>query len=592
MRCETVRRALSREIEGESLSVAALKHLATCPHCPAYRVRLHELHARTVLLRGEPTPDVTTRVMAALPSQTRFGRARLTGLANRSRARWLAPAAGLAAGALIGVVLAGGLSGPSVSLAGRLPEAVVAGQASIREMSASFTVLERIRSGVERTYQGDLAFSSPEYLSLSVVQTDRPDGWPDNSWSVLVDGMTSLAVFPFPCPALGGCPDAPDQSILTSGRDPFSAISPAPLDAVVPVAVLLNAEEPVRLPGRTILDRPSLGFEVTAAQARPLLNALFGIGNWREIHDTDIVDVWLDTEFFTPLAVTVTASASPDRATWAARRGYEDPLEDPYLLVDYRAVGFDPVTRTEPIAPAEAVHRDAGYTERVSESPIETGMPQVAAGVVDGFVESQVWAWSDGRAWLRLDRTSEWDGPGLFGNSGLAVYPIEGGNGTVYVAGDGSAVFVHGADFDAVISGSVDTDRLAVTAGSLPVQSLQVPPDWPEAASPIEVAATAYVPANLRGFGDPIVHSVDGVLVIDLFGAGDRSARITQRPAETLSPPLDPDARAVPARNTTARYSPMLGLLEWIEGGIGFSIEAPTLSVDEIVGIAESLAGP
>jgi len=582
MRCETVRRALSRELDGEPLRDAAVKHLAACSTCPSYRARLLDLRMRTSRITDGPAPDLVDRVLGGLPAK---------GMSHPRRTPWLAPAAGLAAGALIGVVLAGGFSGPTVSLAGRLPEEVVASQSSLHELQAVFTVRERVRPGSQRTYDGMLAFDSPEYLALNLVQIGGPAGWSDNSWSLVVDGTRSLVTFPFPCPTLGGCSEAKDQSTLTTGRDPFSSITPAPMDAVIPTAVLRNSDEPVRLPARLLAGREAVGFEVSAAQARPLLDAFFGMGNWREIHSTDLVSIWLDAEQFTPLLVTVTASVSPDRAAWAARRDYEDGPE-PYLVIEYKSVAFGGIARAEITAPAGVVERDAGFVEAAIEAPIDPGLPLVASGHIASFVRSDVWAWSDGRAWLRLDRTVEWTGPGLFGNSGLPVEAVQAGNGIIYRAGDGSAAFIHGDSFDAIVSGSVDTDQLVEAAGLVPGRDIEVPSDWPESPAAPNVMETAFIPGGLPGFGDPVVGTIDGTVVIDLFGGGDRSARVTQRPGERISPPLDPDARAVAVRGTTARYSPMFGTLEWVEDRIVFSVEAPALSLDEVVTIAESLVSP
>jgi hypothetical protein len=582
MRCEAVRRALSGELDGEPLGVAAVKHLAACSTCPAYRARLLDLRTRTSRMADGPAPDLVDRVLGGLHDKD---------MSHRRRTRWLAPAAGLAAGALIGVVLAGGLSGPTVSLAGRLPEEVVASQASLNELEAAFTVRESIRPGIQRTYDGALSFESPEYLALNLVQTGGPAGWSDNSWSLIVDGTSSLVTVPFPCPTLGGCTEARAQSALTTGRDPFSSITPAPLDAVIPTAVLRNSDDPVRLPARLLAGRDAVGFEVTAAQARPLLDAFFGMGNWRQIHSTDLVSIWLDIEQFTPLLVTVTASVSPDRAAWAARRDYEDGPE-PYLVIEYQSVTFGGITRPEITPPVGVVERDAGFVGAAIEPPIDPGLPLVVSGHIAGFVQLEVWAWSDGRAWLRLDRAVEWTGPGLFGNTGLAVEAVQAGNGIVYRAGDGSAAFVHGDGFDAIVSGSVDTDQLVEAIGLIPGRGIEVPSDWPESLAAPNVMGTAFIPVGLPGFGDPIVGTLDGTLVIDLFGGGDRSARITQRPGERISPPLDPDARAVEVRGTTARYSPMFGTLEWVEDGVVFSVEAPALSSDEVVTIAESLVSP
>lgn len=580
MRHSTVRRVLSEELDGVPLPKRAARHLDACSTCRVYRDRLQALRSIADALPTEAAPDFVGRVMRALPRSIPI-----------RRTPWLSPAVGVVAGMVIGVVLGGGISGPGVSLAGRLPEELVARQALLPRLSAAFSIIERIRPGAERTYSGDVHFESPEYLALSVEQISGPEGWQENSWTLLVDATTSLATEPFPCPALGGCLDSPQSSVRVVGRDPFSASVVAPLDVVIPSAVLKEAEEPFRLPSRTVADRDAVGFEVTAAQARPLLDAYFGTGNWRQVHDTDLVSIWLDAEHLTPLLVLVTAADTHDRAAWAARRGYEDGLE-PYLTIAYRSVSFEPVGRPIVEPPSNVTERNSGFTPFTLPAPIDPGMPLVSSGRIDGLVDTEIWAWSDGRAWLRLDRTQGWPGPGLFGNSGQPVRARATTGQVVYQAGDGSKVFVHSDEYDAVVTGSAATEQLAAAAGSLPGPHLPVPGSWPEVPVADEVADDAYLPVGLDGFGDPILHSVHDVMVVDLFGGGERWARITQRSADRLPPPLDPDARAVSVRGGTGRYSPAFGVLEWLEDSTLFTIEAPGLSGEAVIEIAVALAGP
>ena len=216
-------------------------------------------------------------------------------------------------------------------------------------------------------------------------------------------------------------------------------------------------------------------------------------------------------------------------------------------------------------------------------------MPLVGSGRIDGFVETEVWAWSDGRGWIRLDRTVSWDGIGLFGNSGLPVQGVATERGVVYQAGDGSRVFVHGDGYDAVIAGSVATEELVAIAGMLPGPQRTVPASWPEAPIAEEVAERAYVPLGVPDFGDPILHSSNDAVIVDLFGGGERSVRITQRPGDRISPPLDPDARAVRLRGVIARHSPTFGILEWVEDGLLFTVEATGLALIDAIEIAEAL---
>jgi hypothetical protein len=224
--------------------------------------------------------------------------------------------------------------------------------------------------------------------------------------------------------------------------------------------------------------------------------------------------------------------------------------------------------------------------------PADPGLPLVAAGTMRGRAATSVWAWSDGRAWIRLDLTEEWGGPGLFGNDGSAVRALDRPEGLIFGSGGGDRVFVHGDGFDAVITGSLESAALEDLANHLPGVKLALPADWPEAPAASGQVEQAWLPSGLTEYSEPIVRASAGIVQVDLFAAGGRSVRIVSEPAAMLSPPLDPDARSVPVRATTGRYSPMLGLVEWTEGETSVSIGSATASLDELLAIAASLTSP
>ncbi len=575
MKCERARPLVSAMVDGEATH-GVEEHLNTCVDCQAFLRDLEGLRRAVRIESIGAVPDLVPRVLAQLP--------------KRRTNRWLAPAAGALAGAVIGVLVTGGWSGPQVSLAATVPEQVMAGQSRVDQLFGSFVVTERIRPGVTRLYTGELVFRSPESASLAITQMAGPPGWLDNSIELIIDVDMAYSLEPFPCPSLDGCAGADPREEMTIGRDPFSATTGAPLDLVVPASVFRNSEEPARLPDGVVAGRAVIGVEVTAAQARPLLETLFGPGNWREIHNSDRVRLWLDDENYTPLALAITAGQTSDRAVWAARRGYVDPAETPYLELSYEQVTYEAVPDVTVPAPLEDVV-DAGFRPAdLGDEPDSPDMPLVMSGRVEGQVPVEVWAWSDGRAWVRLDRTTEWQGQRLFGNLGGIVEVIDLAGGTAYRAGDGSAVFVHGHGVDLVAYGSVDMEILAEVAAATGVVGQAVPDDWPESSVVEEANSESLIPGDLPGFGAPIFRAVGDALVVELFGSGGRAARVTQQPGTFLRPPLDPDARAIRVRGVDGRFSPALGLLEWIEEGVAISVSGESLVVDELLEIAESLA--
>jgi len=554
-------------------------HLESCADCQQFLADVEQLRRAVRIESVGSLPDLAPRILARLP------RSRPSG--------WLAPAAGALVGLVIGLLVTGGWTGPNPTLAATVPESVMAGQAQVDRLVGRFQVVERIRPGVTRTYQGELAFRSPESVSLTVTQSSGPPGWLENSTLLIVDDDEALAAGPFPCPSFDGCAGADPFRKLTVGRDPFSIVTPAPLDLVVPVDVFRNSDEPPALPIRVIAGREVIGVELTAGQTRPLLDALFGLGNWRDIHDTDVVDLWLDREYLIPLGLAVVAVQSDDRAVWSARRGYVDPASSPYLELTYHDVSFagGPEIKIEVGAGETTV--DAGYRPaELGEAPVSPDMPMVAAGRLEGVVPADVWAWSDGRAWIRLDRAASWEGPGLFGNLEGVVTPVTLPHGTGYRAADGSAIYIHAADQDLVISGSVDYEVLLEVTEALAVPGQPVPADWPESTAGLTEGVDLFVATDLGGFTPPIAKKVGEALVIDLVGSGSRAARITQQPGGFLRPPFDPDARAVAVRGTVGRFSPSLGLLEWAEAGVVISVASEQLSLAELIDIADALERP
>lgn len=571
MNCERIRPLLSTMLDGEQPASTTLEHVDGCTECRSFLANIQTIRRTVRIEEVVKIPDVAPAVMAALP--------------RHARRLWLAPVAGLAAGAVAGAVLVGGWRGPSPTLAAPLPEKVVAVQSEVHEFAGRFEITERLESEETRHYSGELAYRAPERLTLRINQVDGPPGWLDNSTELVVAGSQALVSQPFPCPTFDGCQASPRRDITVTGRDPFSSITVDPLDLVVPAGIFRQAAEPPALGERVIAGEGAVGVLVSASQARPLLDALFDSGNWREIHSRDLVEIWLHEDLFIPLALSVTAGAGDDRAAWAARRGYRDPLNVPYLELTYLAVQFEGVD-PDPVE-ATGTLMDAGFRPGgVDEPPLDPGMPLVAGGRVEGSVDVEVWAWSDGRAWLRLDQTREWEGRQLFGNLSGVVRPVQLSNGTGYVSGDGSAVYIHGEGVDLVLIGSIEPDRLVELASQLPVSGSPAPTGWPEgdiASSPPE---GVWLPSDLSPFLEPVVRVSESSTVVDLIGLDKRAIRLIQSEAAFLKPPIDPDAQAVSVRGTIGRYSPQLGALEWVEEGRVMTVSGSDFTLEELVAVA------
>jgi predicted anti-sigma-YlaC factor YlaD len=108
MQCSVVREAVSARLDGESpgLGVGDVdRHLAGCPACAAWSADAEVLTRRARLAAAPPVPDLTTRVLMALPGQ-------LPGVRAAARARLLDSALRLA---LVAVAVAqAGLAWPAI----------------------------------------------------------------------------------------------------------------------------------------------------------------------------------------------------------------------------------------------------------------------------------------------------------------------------------------------------------------------------------------------------------------------------------------------------------------------------------------------
>lgn len=607
MSCEQARERLSAAVDGalgEAEHEALEAHLAACEACRAHRGHLERLRRAVRYEPLDDSPDVAPVALAAAAAAQQ----------RRKRAERLALAAAFVAAVLAGGAFVGLDVREPTQVRAAVAERVLEAQTRLASLEAEVTLVERgwHPAVPERRYTGTLAYRAPESLALTLTdETAYPDErWVANDVQVVAEEDTWWARGPAPCPqeALPGCADPAPRVQAVAGREPFRAATPAPLDLVVPVRSFTLADEPALLGTREVAGREALGLATTAAQAAPILEGLRQAGTLRQAHPTDPVELWLDDEALVPLAVTVRAGDSTERALWAARRGYADEAGQTVLELSLADVSVNRAVGDEafPPPPADAGVRDAGFADR---SPGVVGVPApgwlpagmrphragVSAG--GGAPAVAVASWSDGRAWVKVRATREWDGGRLFGGLGDAVRRVDLAGGVGYVGEGGRAVALHAGDVDVVVTGSLPEAELRRVAASLDVGGRAVPASWAEAAVvPLERVADrldgALLPPDLDGFAPAAARLVDGGAAIAVTGPGARGFVLTQVPGEALAPPLEPDVRGVEVRGTAGRYTPRTGELEWVEAGSVVSLRSATLSLDELVAIAERLEGP
>ena len=596
MRCPEARRALSAALDDElaTARVAVVdRHVETCSACTRYRAGLHRLRASLRVEPVEHVVDLVPRVDAELDAGPEPVRRR-----EPATRRTLSLAAAFLAAVLAGATFVGFVEGPERSAARDLSGAVLRAQRTVGSLHARVVVTEHNwhPDVPERRFAGSLDYRAPESLALHLAdETPYPSPeWVRGAVDVVVaeNVAWTRAVVPCPRETLPECTPAALRTRAVVGREPFPDREAAPLDLVVPVGSFAASDAVEDLGRQRVEGRRAIGVRVTVAQVAPLLDGLRAVGNWRALHSTDTVDLWLDEAALVPLALDVRPAASEARADWAAGRGYAD--DDGIILsIRFRDVAIDGPVATSAFAPVpgDAIVRDAGFVDEPTRAPsgpipawLPPGMRLVRAGAVQvaSGPPASVRAWSDGRAWVKVATTDAWPGGQLFGQLGSVVRTIDlGTHGVAYVDERGTRVGVHTDDLDIAVSGSVATADLVAVARSLEISGQPVPADWAEGGT------VAIDRPAVDGFGEPACQERGATSTCAYAGPGTRGFRMVEAPGNQLTPPIDVDAQAVEVDGLVGRWSPSIGVLEWVDGDVVVSLSSQTLSVGELVGIAE-----
>ena len=619
MRCDDARAVISLRLDGELPDGADVRavdeHADACADCSRFERHAERVRAALRFEAVGAVPDLAPAVLADLGPGQAPGRSAVGGGdPPRSTARPRRPlvvAAALAAiaGLAAGVAFVGLGPEPRSPAAADLPDRVLAAQAGIESLDARFQLVEGGVTGDhwERRLEGRLVYEAPESLALTL----------GNQWStedgqrLVVDGerwWQSTVRACSPRPDWTGCPDAARRWVRSvRGREPFSESSPVPLELINPVDGFTPA--PSRLAGlgtRTIAGRRAVGVAVTAAQMGPFLDGLSTGAHLRAVHPGDPVELWLDDEHLVPLEVTVRAASDPDRARWASGQGATDRAGDAVLRFTVTSMtinapiaddAFATPARIVPDEALDAGFRPAGGPDGPVPSDLPGGFRAYRSGTISGTggPTIAVDSWTGGRAWLAVRSTREWPGGRLFGGLGTSVRTVDLGDaGIAYVSDDGRKVALHGEGLDVVVSGSVAPDELRAVAAGLGVTGVRVPGSWDESATATLAEAADAVPGLLvaperDGFGPPAVRIANGMVIQDYAGAGDRGFTLVQSGMGALTPPANGDVVGVEVRGTAGRYSTERGQLEWVEGGTTHGLSSHTLTLAELLALAESL---
>lgn len=638
MRCDDVAALVSaafdHEIDSEvgdpteiDASLAAMAaHLRSCDRCARFETELRLLRR---VLRYEPTemvPDLTDEILEQTTRRSPVDApVRRRNAIRRSVRGWLVPAAAFVVAAIVGAT-ATALIGPDggAAYARDLPARVAADQHHVDRVRTRFEIRERgwHPSVKRRDYSGTLAYQAPERLVLELRDaTEYPDQrWRPNDVDLIVDEEIAWTSARASCPleSQPACsPRRRTQQLI--GREPFADDASAPLDVIVPARSFARAGPPRIVGTRRIAGRSALGVEVTAAQIEPLLDGYLAAGNFRAVHPTDRVELWLDRESSMPLSVAVFAAGSADRSRWATEQGYTD--SDGLAIVEITTVEVDerPFEFSPPPPPVDASVRDAGFDRasivppaRFPDAPRTTGIgadavvARSATGdrlalhrtgtvMTDGGPTVVTTSFSDGRSWVKIRETAVWSGDRLFGDLGPVVRRRRLPSiGIVYIDERGTRLGIHGDGVDVEVSGSVSESELVGIVAQLGVRGEPVPEDWPEAGTAGIADARRASPSLLTvgsdsGFDRPAIRVVGTSVTLAYAGPGARGLLVTEVAGSVLGPPLDVDARSVELRDTVARFSPSIGTLEWVEEATVVALRSETLGLAELVTVADAM---
>jgi hypothetical protein len=199
--------------------------------------------------------------------------------------------------------------------------------------------------------------------------------------------------------------------------------------------------------------------------------------------------------------------------------------------------------------------------------------------------------WSDGRSWLKVEVTEDWDEPSLFGLSVPFVDPVDLGAGSVgYFSPSRDSLALHGANEEVLVSGSVSEETLAAAASSLGVQGREVPSSWLQASTVTvdELPAGTLVP-EVAGWS--ILARIDeqGDTTLLLTGGGTRNVVITQSEGTRLDPPIGPDFSQIEVRGTEGRHDLSASTLEWVEDGRVLRMQSETVDIHELLELAATM---
>jgi hypothetical protein len=629
-------------------------HRRTCPVCTTFEEKAWSIRSqvRSESLIP-PAPDMASAVMRRVQD---YEADRMLGWipephpvrARLYRQRFVLAA--LVTGLIVGLVVTSGGVVPIArrpeAKAAEIPGLLVRAAKRLTGYRAIFGITERhwTRAVPRRSFAATVAFRAPEGLRVEVRDTTRypSAAWPRNDLALVTDGRTWTATGPDPCPsaALPVCPRVAPVTRSVTNRAPFDSRSSMPTDVIVPMTVLAASDRIEVIGPDRVAGREAVAVDTVYQDAEPLFQYLRFLGSWRPFFPQDRVVLWLDQGTWFPLKYQVFPAEGPARSAWASEMGLpREGTNDPVFTAEIRSLSLSAppagLFRARPGASAEndgfqdmALPKPRGAPYPPGDAELMT--PRVTEGLrpwrYGRFVRMDtrpyretVMAFTDGLSWFTVTRIVGWNRRGMFGVGPFAetVELRAGGTGYYEPATDTDPrrLALRSPDGQFLVSTNLPRASLLRIAASLAVRSEPQPSGWTlhrwaggsvidgltfrEAAdrTPFPVLTPAYLPPGYRAAAAEIVRtkSTAGVTLVfrrpaaELDGFG---VRLYQATGQSLPPPTGADQVAVTFRGRLARWSPQDHLLEWMDGSVYRSLQAPTLDLGTLVHMAASLRRP
>jgi hypothetical protein len=640
--CARVQEALSERMDGEHLSPrvrdAVDSHVESCLTCHSFLARAERVRRSVRMRPAEDVPDLTERIMEAVETGSAAvltRRRRPAPVRRRARPAWgWAPvAAALVVGLVAGSIAVGGpwqTETTRPTALAQVARGVRSAARGVDSYHATFQLSEHGLPGApDRAFAMEVWFAAPQRFRLELAdRTSYPsDAWTPTEITYVADGTATYLRAPTGCPATLGAACPATREVLED-QSAFSTATTIPSDLVLPLDVFGSTRGIAVAGSGTALGRPAVRLTMSFDRAAPLFPFLRLGGTWRPFFGGDAVEVWLDGETYFPLRWRVTASIDPDRRDWELRFGLPAEPAGGGLL-DVRATSFDtvpPPATTFSIAglvppvvdPAElAAHVGFEPVTPIDTKELAFASAAVAPPTATEDAPQTLLTYADGLAYLKVGERRDWEQRRLFGplTGTPEVVDLENGGVAYYepaTADHGRRLAIHTDETDLYLETNLPREELLSIAATLP-PGRRIPAAWWSTKARDALVrlvsledAGRLVPFRIRLPGSlpegyafaaaqvtRIDRSVSVAIVfrrLDSDLAGQPITLHVER-ARAVPPTTGEQQVLVDVGGRPGRYTPASARLEWLSGRLLVTIEAPGMSLRDVLAIALSIPG-